>query len=312
MEGKVELSVVVPVFNEAENLPEVYERLTRALDGLQHGPLDEVIFVDDGSNDGSDKILRQLHERDPRVKVIRFSQNFGQHAALSAGIERARGRIVVIMDGDLQYDPQDIHKLLEKMEEGHDVVTGWREGREDGLLTRRLPSYLANRLIGAVTGIHLHDYNCGLKAFTADVAKRLSQYGEMRRFLGALLALVGRSIAEVKVSHYPRAAGASKYGFLDLISHLLDFLVSFPARPFQWIGLFGLGCTALGLLGGVLYFPLRFLFGVPLGVRTQFLIILAIFLGLQFSILGLLGEFTARIFRLIERRPFFVIEEVLE
>lgn len=306
----VACSVIIPVLNEEGSLPELTHRLLKTLDGL--GEPSEVIFVDDGSTDGSFELLRQLHAADSRVKVIRLARNFGQHAALSAGIERARGEAVVILDADLQYDPEDIDRLLAKLREGHDLVTGRRARRQDKLLLRQLPSYLANRLIGVVTGVPLRDYNSGLKAFTAEVARRLAHYGEMRWFLGALLVRVARSVAEVEVSHHPRSTGVSKYGFLDLIGHWLDFVVSFPARLFQWIGLFGLASTGFGLLAGVLYLPLKFLVGIPLGPRTQFVILLAVVVGLQFAILGLLGEFLTRIIRLVERRAFFVVEEVVD
>ena len=307
MECRFELSVVVPVFNESDNLAELYAQLTKALQGFHY----ELLFVDDGSVDGSYEILANLHASDHRVKVVRLAGNFGQHAALSAGIERAKGQMIVSLDADLQCDPHDIPKLLAKIEEGHDVVSGWRYGRQDPL-SRRLPSYIVNKTIGMVTGVRLHDYGCPLKAITAEVARELKYYGEMRRFLGALVVQLGRSVDEVQVSHRPRMTGKSRYSGLQLIGHYLDFVVSFSTRSFQIIGVVGSLLTLLGLIGGILYFPLRFLADLPLGGRFQIVVFLAVFFGLQFAILGLLGEFTARIYRLVQGRPFFAIREILE
>ena len=307
MEYKLELSVVVPVFNEADNLAEFYAQLAKALHGFRY----ELLFVDDGSVDASYEILASLHASDPRVKVVRLAGNFGQHAALSAGIECAKGQVIVSLDADLQCDPHDIPKLLAKIAEGHDVVSGWRYDRKDPLL-RRLPSYIANKTIGVVTGVRLHDYGCPLKAITAEVARELKYYGEMRRFLSALVVQLGRSVVDVQVSHRARMAGKSRYSVLRLIGHYLDFIVSFSTRPFQIIGAVGGLLTLLGLIGGVMYFPLRFLADLSLGGRFQIVVFLAVFFGLQFAILGLLGEFTTRIYRLVQNRPFFVIREILE
>jgi glycosyltransferase involved in cell wall biosynthesis len=306
VECKLELSVVIPVFNEADNITALFTRLTKALQGFRY----ELIFVDDGSVDEGYDILALLHASDGRVKVVRLAGNYGQHAALSAGIECAKGRIIVSLDADLQCDPEDIPKLVAKIDEGYDVVSGWRCGRQDPLL-RRLPSYVVNKTIGLVTGVRLHDYGCPLKAISAEVARELKYHGEMRRFLGALVVQVGQSTVEVPVSHRVRMTGKSKYSLLRLIGHYLDFLVSFSTRPFQIIGVSGGLLTLLGCVGGVFYFPLRFLADFPLGGRFQIVVFLAVFFGLQFAILGLLGEFTTRIYRLVQNKPFFVIREVL-
>jgi glycosyltransferase involved in cell wall biosynthesis len=211
--GRVDVSVVVPVFNEVENLQELYIQLTKALYGREY----ELLFVDDGSTDASYEILATLHAQDQRVKVVQLAENFGQHAALVAGIEHAHGKVIVTMDADLQSDPADITLLLDKMAEGYEVVSGWRVWRKDGLFTRRFPSYFVNKTVGTVTGIHLHDYNCPLKAFTAEVGRKLLHYGEMHRFLGALIVHLGKSVAEVQVHHHPRWRGRSKYSFLSLL-----------------------------------------------------------------------------------------------
>jgi glycosyltransferase involved in cell wall biosynthesis len=307
VERNLELSVVMPVFNEAANIAELYAELTRALRGFRY----ELLFVDDGSVDASYEVLANLHARDHRVKVMRLAGNYGQHAALSAGIECARGQVIVSLDADLQCDPGDIPRLLAKIDEGHDVVSGWRVSRKDPLL-RRLPSYVVNKTIGMVTGVRLHDYGCPLKAITAEVAQELKYYGEMRRFLGALVVQVGRSAVEVPVSHRVRVVGGSRYSLLRLIGHYLDFIVSFSTRPFQIIGVVGVLLTLLGFLGGTLYFPLRFLVDLPLGGRFQIVVFLAVLFGLQFAILGLLGEFTTRIYRLVQNKPLFVIQELLD
>jgi glycosyltransferase involved in cell wall biosynthesis len=307
VEYNVELSVVVPVFNEADNLDALYKELSDALYGLQY----ELLFVDDGSTDESYARLADLHAKDQHVKAIRLAGNFGQHAALSAGIERARGQAIVSLDADLQCDPHDIPKLVAKIQEGYDVVSGRRDSRKDPLL-RRLTSYVANKTIGMVTGVRLHDYGCPLKVMTADVGQNLKHYGEMRRFLGALVVQVAKSVGEVEVSHRSRVMGKSRYSILRLIGHYLDFLVSFPTRPFQIVGIVGSVMTLFGLVSGALYFPLRLLANLPLGGRFQILVFLTVFFGLQFAILGLLGEFTTRIYRLVQHRPFFVIKETLE
>jgi len=305
--GRVDVSVVVPVFNEVENLEELYSQLTKALHRREY----ELLFVDDGSTDASYEILAHLHAKDRRVKVVQLAENFGQHAALAAGIEHAHGEVIVTMDADLQSDPTDITLLLAKMAEGYEVVSGWRVGRKDGFFTRRFPSYFVNKTVGTVIGIPLHDYNCPLKAFNAEVGRKLMHYGEMHRFLGALIVRLGKSVAEVQVHHHPRWRGRSKYSFLSLLGLYLDFVTTFPSRIFQIVTLAGLLCTMVGLGGGFLYFPLRSLLDMPLGTRIQFLIFLALFFGAQLTVLGLLGEFITRIFRLLQNRPLFVVKDYL-
>lgn len=309
-EARIEVSVVVPVFNEAENIRELYAQLTQVLDG---GCRDyEVLFVDDGSTDGSYEAMVDLHAKDQRVKVIRLARNFGQHAALSAGIERARGLVLVSLDADLQNDPRAIPRLLAKIDEGYDVVSGWRVGRKEGLLTRRLPSWLVNKTIALITGVQVHDATCPLKAVRREVFKDLSSYGEMRRFLAALVLLTGRSYTEVPIEYRPRAGGRSKYSFFDLIGGYVDLITAFWPRLFQVVVLIGLLCLTAGFLGGLLYVLLRFFIGASIGARSQVMVFLVVFVGFQFMILGFLGEFTARIYRLVQDRPLFIIKETLE
>src|SRR5215469_1511783 len=237
------LSIIIPVFNEEESIPLLHERLSRVLKMQDFSY--EVIYVDDGSTDGTFAQLQSLSARDPQVRVIQLRRNFGQTAAIAAGVDHSTGKVLVFMDGDLQNDPVDIPRLLAKLNEGHDVVSGWRKNRQDGQLSRKLPSLLANRLISRVTGVHLHDYGCTLKAYRWEVFQHVHLYGEMHRFLPAYAALAGASIAEIEVSHHARRFGVSKYGIsrtgrvlLDLMT--LKFLGSFGTKPLYAFGMLGL------------------------------------------------------------------------
>lgn len=305
-----QISVVVPVFNEAENIEEVHARLTAALDG---GPAYELIFVDDGSTDEGFALLARLHDKDPRVRVIRLTRNFGQHAALTAGIDHARGEALVSFDADLQFDPHDILRLVAKLEEGYDVASGARDRREDGMLRRRIPSMLVSWMMGLVTGQRLRDAASPLKAARADLLRTVQVSGEMRRFLGALVLRSGRRVAEIPVSHRPRRAGASKYSFLDLVAGYVDFITAFWPRAFQAVGLVGALCVILSVVGVVLYALARLLVDVPPLLRAQLQIVIAIagVFGVQCLILGLLGELTARIYRLVQDRPLYAVREIL-
>ncbi|MFN3263679.1 MAG: glycosyltransferase family 2 protein, partial [Aquificaceae bacterium] len=204
------LSVVIPAYNEEENIPILYEKLRKVLENL--GREYEVIFVDDGSADHTWERLKEIAERDPKVKLIRFRKNYGQTAAMYAGFQHASGEVVITMDADLQNDPEDIPVLLRKLEEGYDIVSGWRKDRKDPFLSRRLPSIIANWVISKVTGVELHDYGCTLKAYRAGIIKRLELYGDMHRFLPALTKRLGAKITEIPVRHHPRIYGRSKYG----------------------------------------------------------------------------------------------------
>lgn len=233
------VSVVVPVHNEAESLPELHRQLAAAAEGQPH-PW-EFIFVDDGSRDGSWEALEALHRQDARVRAIRLKRNFGQTPAMSCGIDAARGGVVVTMDGDLQNDPADIPMLLAKLEEGFDVACGWRHKRQDKLWTRKVPSMIANRLIGWLTGVRLHDYGCSLKAYRAEVIKRTPLYAELHRFITALVTTTGALVAEVKVNHRPRRFGRTKYNLwrawrvsFDML--LVAVLIRFAQRPLRFFG----------------------------------------------------------------------------
>jgi glycosyltransferase involved in cell wall biosynthesis len=305
-----DISVIVPVFNEADNLDELYAQLIGALEGQRHF---ELVFVDDGSTDKGFDILSRLHDADPRVKVVRLARNFGQQVALVAGLEHARGRVLVSFDADLQFDPRDIPRLVAKVEEGYDVVSGARTARGDSLATRRMPSALVNWTMARLTGKRLRDAASPFKAVRAEMVAALQSAGEMRRFLGALALRTGRAIAEVPVAHRPRRVGTSKYSFLDLVAGYLDLITAFWPRAFQVVGLVGLACIAVSVVSVVAYVGARLSVDVPIGLRAQaqaVILLLGAF-GLQCVVLGLLGEFTTRIYRLVQDRPLYAVKDVL-
>lgn len=304
----VACSVIIPVLNEEESLPELTDRLLKTLDGL--GEPSEVIFVDDGSTDGGPDFLRGVIAREPRVRMIRLLGHFGQHAALSAGIEGSRGEIVVFLDADLQSAPEALPAFLAKVREGYDLVSGWRTTRAEVGLTRRLASAALTRLINRSTGVTLHDHGCGFKAMTRRLAQRTSQYGQMRRFLPALLARLARSVAEVPVTNQPRAGGRSRYSLLQLMGLTLEFLIEFSVRPFQVVGTLGVAVLALGIAGGVGYAVGRLL-GMPAMDRLLAFMVLLVFSGFQITLLGLLGEYLIRTYHAGQGLPLFVIDEVV-
>ncbi len=308
------LSVVLPVYNEVENIVELHREIAAVLDVMEGET--EVIYVDDGSSDGTLDKLRELHAEDARVVVVEFRRNFGQTAAMAAGFELARGAVVVAMDADRQNDPADIPALLDKIGEGYDLVSGWRHDRKDGFLLRLLPSRLANKLISWATDVHLHDYGCSLKAFRYDVVKKISLYGEMHRFIPALASAVGARIAEVKVNHRPRVAGVSKYGISRTFRVLLDlvtvkFLMRFSSRPMQFFGSFGL---ISGFIGFVICLWLtleKLIYQVPMADRPLLLLgILLIFIGLQFITVGLLAELMTRTYHEAQDKPIYTVRNL--
>ncbi len=309
----MELSIVVPIYNEEENIPHLHERVTAAMAGAD---IDyELILVDDGSSDGSFACLREIAERDPRVKVIRFRRNFGQTAAMAAGFGVARGRVVVPMDGDLQNDPADIPMLLAKIDEGYDVVSGWRKDRQDTFINRRLPSIIANGLISRMTGVHLHDYGCTLKAYRREVLDGVNLYGEMHRFVPALASQVGARVAELPVRHHPRLHGTSKYGISRTMRVVLDlmtvkFLLSYSTKPIQLFGKWGIYTILAGVATGSLTLWMKFFEGMSMN-RNPLLIVTAFLLfgGVQLIALGLLGEVNARTYHESQGKPIYVVRE---
>jgi len=312
----MDLSVVVPIYNEAENLRPLCQRIHEALASTNW--LYEVVLVDDGSTDGSAQILTLLHAEDPRLKVLRFRRNFGQTAALAAGFAYAHGRVIVSLDGDLQNDPFDIPRLVAKLDEGYDLVNGWRVNRQDPFLHRRLPSRIANWLISLTTRVKLHDYGCTLKALRSEVAKELKLYGEMHRFIPALAGDLGARIVEMPVTHHPRQRGRSKYGLTRTLWVLLDlltvkFLSSYATRPSHLFGLCGLVATMLGGAISLILGIQKVFFGVKLADRPLLLLgVLLVVIGVQFVTFGLIGEMLARTYHESQEKPIYWIKEVLE
>jgi glycosyltransferase involved in cell wall biosynthesis len=309
----MDLSVVVPIFNEVENLPILHKRVVEALDGT--GLSWELILVDDGSTDGSWELMKGIAQSDSSCKVIRFRRNFGQTPAMAAGFYVASGRVVVPMDGDLQNDPADIPLLLSKIDEGYDVVSGWRKDRKDTLLSRRLPSVIANRIISRMTGVHLHDYGCTLKAYRREVLDGINLYGEMHRFVPALASQVGSRVAEIPVRHHPRMHGTSKYGISRTTRVVLDlmtvmFLLSYSTKPIQLFGKWGIYSFTAGSLSGLITIYMKIFEHTsmnrnPLLILTAFLL----FMGVQFIALGLLGELNARTYYEAQGKPIYVVRE---
>jgi glycosyltransferase involved in cell wall biosynthesis len=310
---QLQLSVVIPLFNERESLKPLHAALHKELELL--GRSYEIIFVDDGSRDGSHKVLQELAAGDPAIRVIRLRRNFGQTAAFSAGFHAARGEIVVTMDADLQNDPADISLLLAKVDEGYDVVSGWRVKRQDAFITRRLPSIVANRVVSIVTGVHLHDYGCSLKAYRAEVVKGIHLYGEMHRFIPAIASQTGVDVAEIPVHHSARKYGKSKYGLGRISRVLLDlltvkFLLSFSTRPIHVFGLLGLASFMSGTLMAMYLSVLKLFYNQPIGERPLLtLAVLLIILGVQFIAMGLLGEFLVRIYYEVQGKQTYSVRE---
>jgi glycosyltransferase involved in cell wall biosynthesis len=306
---------VIPLFNEAQNISPLYHALKAAMEEL--GTAWEAIFVDDGSTDGSYEILQQLLGHDDHVSVIQLRRNFGQTAAMAAGFDHARGDIIVALDGDLQNDPKDIARLVNKLAEGYDVVSGWRANRQDGFWLRRLPSKVANWLISRITGTHLHDYGCTLKAYQAKMIKELRLYGEMHRFIPALMGGNGARIAEIPVNHCVRRYGKSKYGISRTLRVVLDLLtvkfsLSFFTKPLQIFGLVGLLSFGPGLLICSYLVIARVVANQTLADRPLFLLgILLIVVGVQFVSLGLLAEIQMRTYYESVNKSVYAIRRVL-
>lgn len=311
-EPELDISMVLPVYNESGNLKWFIPELSEALRAM--GRSYEIIAVNDGSTDDSLEVLRELKKDEPNLRIIRFRRNFGQTAGFAAGFDLARGRYVITMDADGQNDPVDISRLLDVMIEGdYDIVSGWRKERKEPFFSRRLPSMIANRIIGKSTGVELHDYGCSLKIYHRDVAKNVNLYGELHRFIPALASGLGVRVAEVGVNDRPRKYGSSKYNISKTVRVVLDlatvtFLLSYMARPMQLFGLAGLLSSGLGF-GLALYLALFKLFtGADIGNRPLLsLAILLMILGVQFVVMGLLGEVQARTYFEVQNKPIYVI-----
>jgi glycosyltransferase involved in cell wall biosynthesis len=311
-----ELSLVVPVYNERENLPLLMDAIHAALTPL--GKTWEVVLVDDGSKDGSLEVLTELAEKDPKhVRVVVFRRNFGQTAAIAAGIDHSEGNIIVLLDADMQNDPADIPMLLAKLDEGYDLVSGWRKDRKDNRLTRTIPSNMANGLISWVTGVHLHDYGCTLKAYRREALEGFHLYGEMHRFIPVFAYSVGAKITELPVRHHPRKFGVAKYGLERTVKVVLDlftvkFLLDFSHKPMRLFG--GTGVILIGvsaLLLAYLFIRRVFFLISVLGSPFFQISVMLLILGFQSILMGLIAELLARTYHESQSKPTYTIRAVL-
>ena len=311
----MDISVVVPLYNEEDNVQLLYEEIKGVLDTMAEQA--EIVFVDDGSRDTTLAKLEVIQAGDDHVRVVSLRRNFGQTAAMTAGFDHARGGVIITMDGDLQNDPHDIPQLVGKLNEGYDVVTGWRYDRQDPFLSRKLPSQLANRLISRVTGVGLHDYGCTLKAFRREVIDNINLYGVMHRFIPAIASGMGISFTEVKVNHRARRFGTSKYGISRTIRVVLDlitvkFMLSYATRPLHVFGTVGVVSSLLGVTIGLILTVQRQLFGIGLANRPLLLLaVLLIFMGIQFITIGLLAELVVRTYHESQKKPIYYVRKVL-
>ena len=309
-----ELSIVVPLFNEEESLPLLVEKLLLALRPL--GRSFELVLVDDGSSDRTADVLRQQAAGAPELVAVLLRRNYGQTAAMAAGFDASRGRLIVTLDGDLQNDPADIPMLLERLEEGYDLVSGWRHQRQDHAVSRLLPSKIANALIARVTGVRLHDYGCSLKAYRRELVEDMNLYGELHRFLPALAFIEGARIAEVKVHHNARQFGQSKYGIDRTFRVLMDlftvwFMKRFLTRPMYVFGFGGLSAMGIGALLSAYLLAVK-LGGAEIGNRPLLLVaVLALITGVQLFCFGLLSEVQMRTYHESQGRPIYRIRETL-
>ena len=312
---KVDISLVIPVFNEEENVSALYNEITASLENYSKKL--EIIFIDDGSIDNTASILKDLAISDIRVKLIVLSRNFGQTSAMSAGFDEARGEIIIPLDGDGQNNPSDIPLMVEIMEQGYDVVSGWRKHRHDKFFSRRIPSFIANHTISWVTGVHLHDYGCTLKAYRKEIIKNIRLYGEMHRFIPVYASGIGAKLIEIEVDHRARTAGKSKYGIWRTFKVILDlftvkFLGSYSTSPIYFFGIFGAILSFLGVLSGSITLIEKYTIGTF--VHKNPLILLAIFLftlGFQFILIGLLAELLIRTYHESQNKTTYTIKEII-
>lgn len=310
------ISVIIPVFNEEENVARCYTEVRSVLAGMQR-PF-EIIFIDDGSTDNTVVNLLAAARGDPALKLVQFRRNFGQTAAMAAGFDHATQAIVATLDGDLQNDPAEIPAMVAKLEQGFDLVAGWRKNRQDGFWLRRLPSKIANWIISKFTRVQLHDYGCTLKVMTVELAKSIRLYGEMHRFIPALADEVGARIAELPVNHRARQFGSSKYGISRTLRVVLDlltvkFLLGFSKRPIHLFGTIGLVASAFGGAMILLATYQRFAYSVPMGNRPLLaLAVMLVIIGLQFLVFGLLAEVLARTYYESQNKPIYTVRRVYQ
>lgn len=309
------ITVVIPLLNEEESIPHLYRAVTDAMEA--YGRAYEVIVVDDGSRDRSFALLQEIAAQDPRFTIIRLRRNFGQTAAFAAGFAEARGDVIITMDADLQNDPRDVPLLMAKIDEGFDIVSGWRKDRQDRFLDRRLPSMIANRLISNVTDVQLHDYGCSLKAYRRDVLQHVRLYGELHRFIPALASQVGGTVTEVPVNHHARQYGSSKYGIGRTVRVMLDlitvwFLGTYATRPIHVFGTIGLLSVGGGFLIGVYLSLLKIFLNVDIGGRPLLLLaVLLVVIGVQLITMGLLGEMVIRTYYESQAKPIYYVRDIV-
>jgi len=311
----MKVSLVIPVYNEEENLPILFQSIQKEMQALK--TTWEVIFVDDGSQDDSQSVLGELAKKDPNhVRVVIFRRNFGQTAAIAAGIDHSQGETIVLLDADMQNDPADIPMLLAKLDEGYDLVSGWRKDRKDNRFTRTIPSNLANGLISWVTGVHLHDYGCTLKAYRRAALEGFRLYGEMHRFIPVFAYSIGANITELPVRHHPRKFGVAKYGLERTVKVVLDlftvkFLLDYSHKPMR---LFGGAGTILMLIGAVdlLYLFIRRFFGTPASTSPLLMIgVMLVIMGFQAVLMGLIAELLARTYHESQSKPTYTVRAIL-
>lgn len=309
------ISIVVPICNELDNITPLYQQLAAVLQSVDR-PW-EIVFVDDGSNDGSIKRIKEIAARDERVKLVRFRRNYGQTAAMHAGIQHAAGDIIVTLDGDLQNDPLDIPMLIQKIDEGYDLVHGWRKQRHDTLITRKIPSRIANWLISRVTGFPIHDLGCTLKAIRREIAVELELYGEMHRFIPILAHQRGAKCIEVETRHHPRRFGQTKYGLSRTVRVVLDlltvkYMLDYFASPMKLFGRFGIACCLVAFAAAAASLSMKFAAGTDLtGNPLTLLSVLGSIAAIQFFSLGLLGEVNARIYYSQPAKQNYAIRELV-
>jgi glycosyltransferase involved in cell wall biosynthesis len=310
------LSLIIPVYNEEENLPLLYTAIDQALTPLKYTW--ETIFVDDGSRDSSFDVLKSLVEKDPEhVRVLSFRRNFGQTAAIAAGLDHACGEIIVLLDADMQNDPADIPMLLAKLDEGYDLVSGWRKDRKDNHLTRTIPSNLANGLISWTTGVHLHDYGCTLKAYRRDALEGFRLYGEMHRFIPVFAHSIGARITELPVHHHARKFGKTKYGLERTIKVMLDlftvkFLLSYSNKPIYLFGGAGAALMGIGMADLLYLFIRRTFWGVPVFTSPLLQVgVMFVIMGFQSVLMGLIAELLARTYHESQQKPTYTIRRAI-
>jgi glycosyltransferase involved in cell wall biosynthesis/Tfp pilus assembly protein PilF len=316
---KIGLSIVIPIRNEKENIPLLYDELIDVLNHLKE-PY-EIIFINDGSTDGSREVLEDLATKDENIKVIQFRRNYGQTPAMNAGFKYARGSVVITLDGDLQNDPADIPRLLEKMAEGYDLVSGWRKNRQDKLVTRKIPSIIANRIINKLiegTGVQLHDFGCTLKAYKRGIVKNIQLYGEMHRFIPVLFAAwLGVKVAEIPVNHRARKYGVAKYNLSRVSRVIFDLIVvrffsDYMTRPIQFFGKIAKKLAGLGLTGIFILTCLNLFANLPVSLNTLILLTaILLFSSLQILFAGLLGEIMIRSYFEGQKKDYYVVEKII-